>query len=270
VRKGDLEQGWAEADLVLEGRYQAPQLQHVPMETHVCVAQQDLRGKITLWSSSQSPFAQRNLIAKALDIGHSQLRVITPHVGGGFGSKAGLSIEGAAVVLAMNVKGRPVKLRMTREEEFYTTFVRQGLVAYVKIGMTKDGRITAMHNRFYWDGGASTEYGANVTRAAGYSGSGPYFVPNIYVDSLCVFTNKPVGGPMRGFGMAEMHWAIEQQIDSMAHELGLDPIQVRLQNFLNRHDHAPDRSQPMHRPGCRSNRLGKRWGRPGFRRCPPS
>ncbi len=114
VRKGDLARGWAEADLVLEGRYQVPKLQHVPMETHVCVAQQDGRGKITLWSSSQSPFAQRNLIAKALGIGHSRLRVITPHVGGGFGSKAGLSIEGAAVALAMNAKGRPVKLRMTR------------------------------------------------------------------------------------------------------------------------------------------------------------
>ena len=232
VRKGDMDKGWAEADLVYEHKYRVPHIQHVPLETHVCVAQQDVNGKITLWSSSQSPFAQRNLIAKALHISHSKLRVITPYVGGGFGCKAGVSMEGAAVALAMNAKGRPVKLRMTREEEFYTTFVRQGLVAYIKMGMTRDGRITAMQNRFYWDGGASTEYGTNITRAAGYSGTGPYYVPNIHVDSLCVYTNHPVGGAMRGFGMPEIHWGIEQHIDQMADKLGLDPVQVRLMNCL--------------------------------------
>ncbi len=232
VRKGDLAKGWGEADLVYEHRYRVPHVQHVPLETHVCVAQQDVRGKITLWSASQSPFAQRSLIAAALGISHSQLRVITPHVGGGFGSKAGLSIEGACVALSLHAKGRPVKLRMTREEEFYTTFVRQGLIAYIKMGMTKDGRITGVQNRFYWDGGAYTEYGVNITRAAGYSGTGPYFVPNIHIDSYCVYTNHPIGGPMRGFGMAEIHFGIEQHIDQMARQLGLDPVQVRLKNSL--------------------------------------
>ncbi len=232
VRKGDMNRGWAEADLVYEHKYHVPHIQHVPLETHVCVAQQNVNGKITLWSSSQSPFAQRNLIAKALHIDHSKLRVITPYVGGGFGSKAGVSMEGAAVALAMHAKGRPVKLRMTREEEFYTTFVRQGLVAILKMGMTQDGRITAMQNRFYWDGGASTEYGVNITRAAGYSGTGPYYVPNIHVDSYCVYTNHPVGGAMRGFGMPEIHFGIEQHIDQMAHKLGLDPVEVRLKNCL--------------------------------------
>ncbi len=232
VRKGDMAAGWAEADLVLEHKYKVPHIQHVPLETHVCVAQQNVNGKITLWSSSQSPFAQRNLIAKALHINHSRLRVITPHVGGGFGSKAGVSMEGAAVALAMHAKGRPVKLRMSREEEFFTTFVRQGLIARIKMGMTRDGRITAMQNTFYWDGGASTEYGVNITRAAGYSGTGPYFVPNIHVDSYCVYTNHPVGGAMRGFGMPEIHFGIEQHIDAMAHRLGLDPVEVRLKNCL--------------------------------------
>jgi CO/xanthine dehydrogenase Mo-binding subunit len=233
VYKGDLEQGWGAADLVFESRYRVPHIQHVPLEPHVCVAQQDPGGgRITLWSASQSPFAQRNLIAEALGISHSKLRVITPYVGGGFGSKAGVSIEGAAVALAMHAKGRPVKLRMTREEEFYTTFVRQGLVAYVKMGMTRDGRITAMQNRFYWDGGAYTEYGVNIARAGGYSGTGPYYVPNVRVDSYCVYTNHPIGGPMRGFGMAEIHWGIEQHIDQMSERLGLDPMEVRLLNCL--------------------------------------
>jgi CO/xanthine dehydrogenase Mo-binding subunit len=248
VRKGDVGQGFAEADLVYEHRYQVPQIQHVPLEPHVCVAQQDVNGKITLWSASQSPFAQRNLIAHALGIGHSKLRVITPHVGGGFGSKAGVSIEGAAVALATRARGRPIKLRMTREEEFFTTFVRQGLIAHIKIGMARDGRITAVQNRFYWDGGAYTEYGVNIARAAGYSGTGPYFVPHIHVDSYCVYTNHPIGGPMRGFGMAEIHWGIEQHIDQMAHQLALDPVQVRLLNCLKDGQETLT-GMPMHETG---------------------
>lgn len=271
VRKGDMARGWAEADLIYEHKYRVPQVQHVPLETHVCVAQQDVNGKITLWSSSQSPFAQRNLIAKALHIGHSKLRVITPYVGGGFGSKAGVSMEGAAVALAMHAKGRPVKLRMTREEEFYTTFVRQGLVAYIKMGMTKDGRITAMHNRFYWDGGASTEYGTNITRAAGYSGTGPYYVPNIHVDSMCVYTNHPVGGAMRGFGMPEIHWGIEQHIDQMARKLGLDPVQVRLINCLKDGDETLT-GMKMHPTGLsqciRKAAEAIGWGQPAVSSAP--
>jgi carbon-monoxide dehydrogenase large subunit len=265
VRKGDVEEGFTEADLVLSHRYKVPHIQHVPLETHVCVAQQDVNGKITLWSASQSPFAQRNLIAKALGISHSRLRVITPYVGGGFGSKAGISIEGAAVALALHARGRPVKLRMTREEEFYTTFVRQGLVADIKMGMTRDGRLTAVQNRFYWDGGAYTEYGVNIARAAGYSGTGPYYVPNIYVDSLCVYTNHPIGGPMRGFGMAEIHWGIEQHIDQMAHQLGLDPAEVRLVNCLKDGQETLT-GMPMHPTGLSecirraSKAIG--WGEP--------
>ncbi|WP_343425911.1 molybdopterin cofactor-binding domain-containing protein [Candidatus Amarolinea dominans] len=156
----------AAGGIVFEHKYRVPHVQHVPLETHATVAQMDGNGKITLWASSQSPFAQRNLIAKALDLGHSRLRVITPYVGGGFGAKAGVSMEGACVGMAMRSKGRPVKLVMTREEEFYTTFVRQGLVAIVKLGMLPDGRILAMKNTYYWDGGAHTEYGVNITRAA--------------------------------------------------------------------------------------------------------
>lgn len=269
VRKGDMEKGWTEADLIYEHTYRVPHVQHVPLETHSTVAQMDGNGKITLWSSSQSPFAQRNLIAKSLGISHSRLRVITPYVGGGFGSKAGVSMEGACVILAMRARGRPVKLIMSRAEEFYTTFVRQGLVAHIKMGMTKDGRITAMQNTYYWDAGAYTEYGVNITRAAGYSSTGPYNVPNVHADSYCVYTNHPIGGPMRGFGMAEIHFAIEQHIDRMATQLGLDPVQVRLKNCLKGGDetvtgmimHPTGLSQCIEKAAAAIN-----WGHPD----PPS
>ena len=111
LRKGDAEAGFAQSDVIVEDTYRVPHVQHVAIETHVVAAQQDASGKITLWSSSQSPFAQRALIAKAFGLSLDQLRVITPYVGGGFGSKAGVSMEACVIPLAMKARGRPVKLR---------------------------------------------------------------------------------------------------------------------------------------------------------------
>jgi CO/xanthine dehydrogenase Mo-binding subunit len=232
IRKGDVESAWGRCAGIIERKYRIPQIQHVPIEPHVAIAKVDEDGKLTLWGSSQSPFAQRNLIAQCLGISQSDIRVIAPFVGGGFGSKAGVSMESLAVVIAMKVKGRPVKLLLTREEEFYTTFVRQGLVAYFKMGCDQDGKLLAMENTFYWDGGAYTEYGVNMTRAAGYSSSGPYEVPNVKTDSYCVYTNHPVTGPMRGFGMPEMHAGLEQCIDELARSIKMDPVEFRRINCL--------------------------------------
>jgi len=107
----------------------------------------DVEGNITLWASSQSPFAQRNLIAKSLGMPESKIRVIAPLIGGGFGSKAGITMEAIPVAIAMKAKGHPVKFRLTREEEFFTNFVRQGLVAKIKVGCDKDGRLLAIQNQ---------------------------------------------------------------------------------------------------------------------------
>ncbi len=232
IRKGDVDSAWAECAAIVEHKYKVPHIQHVPIETHIAIARVDEGNKVKLWGSSQSPFAQRNLIANTLGISQSDVQVIAPYVGGGFGCKAGVSMEALAVAIAMKVKGRPVKLRLTREEEFYTAFVRQGLTATFKMGCDKDGRLLAMENRFYWDGGAYTEYGVNITRASGYSSSGPYEVPNVKTDSYCVYTNHPVGGPMRGFGMPEMHSGLEQCIDELALAIGMDPVQFRKLNCV--------------------------------------
>jgi carbon-monoxide dehydrogenase large subunit len=232
IRKGDVEAAWGDCAAVIERKYRIPHIQHVPIEPHVATAKVDENGEITLWGSSQSPFAQRNLIAQSMGISQSKMRVIAPFVGGGFGCKAGVSMEALAVAIASKVKGRPVKLLLTREEEFYTAFVRQGLVAYFKIGCDKDGRLLAMENKFFWDGGAYTEYGVNITRASGYSSSGPYEVPNVKTDSCCVYTNHPVGGPMRGFGMPEMHAGLEQCIDELAQQIGMDAVEFRRINCL--------------------------------------
>ncbi len=232
IRKGDVGKAWKKCKVVVERKYLIPHIQHVPIEPHVAIAKVDVSGEVTLWGSSQSPFAQRNLIAQSMGISQSQMRVIAPYVGGGFGSKAGVSMEALAVAIATKVHGYPVKLLLTREEEFHTAFVRQGLIAYFKMGCDENGRLLAMENTFYWDGGAYTEYGVNITRASGYSSSGPYEVPNIKTDSYCVYTNHPVGGPMRGFGMPEMHAGLEQCVDELAHQIEMDAVEFRKINCL--------------------------------------
>jgi CO/xanthine dehydrogenase Mo-binding subunit len=232
LRKGDVDSAWASCAAIIERSYRIPHIQHVPLEPHIAISKVDEKGEVTLWTSSQSPFAQRNLIAQSLGISQSDMRVISPAVGGGFGGKAGVSMESLAVAIAMKVKGHPVKLRLTREEEFYTAFVRQGLVAHFKMGCDKNGRLLAMENKFYWDGGAYTEYGVNIARAAGYSCTGPYEVPSVKGDSYCVYTNHPVGGPMRGFGMPEIHSGLEQCIDELALQIGMDAVEFRKLNCL--------------------------------------
>jgi carbon-monoxide dehydrogenase large subunit len=232
IRKGDVERAWAQCTAVVEREYYIPHIQHVPIETHVAVAQVSHSGKITLWSSSQSPFAQRDLIAKTLGFSPSDVRVISPYVGGGFGCKAGVTMEALPIVIAMKAKGFPVKLRLTREEEFYTNFVRQALVICLKMGCDQAGNLLALENTMYWDGGASTEYGVNITRAGGYSSTGPYDVPNVKTDSYCVYTNNIIGGPYRGFGMSELHTGIEQCVDELADALGMDKVEFRLRNVV--------------------------------------
>ncbi len=234
IRKGNVDEAWAKCEAIVERKYRIPHIQHVPIEPHVAVAKVDDTGEITLWGSSQSPFAQRNLIANCMGISPSKMRVVAPFVGGGFGSKAGVSMESLVVAIATKIKGHPVKLLLTREEEFYTAFVRQGLVSSFKMGCDKDGKLLAMENKFYWDGGAYTEYGVNITRASGYSSSGPYEVPNVKTDSYCVYTNHPVTGPMRGFGMPEMHAGLEQCIDELALKINLDPVSFRKLNCLKK------------------------------------
>ncbi|HWQ60676.1 MAG TPA: xanthine dehydrogenase family protein molybdopterin-binding subunit, partial [Negativicutes bacterium] len=232
LRKGDIDRGFAAADVVVDNVYTLPHIQHAQIEPHSAVANYDRAGKVTLWASSQSPNAVRKLIATAFDLPMGKIRVITPYVGGGFGGKAGVTCEALVVPLAMRLPGYHVKLTLTREEVFQATFVRQGLVAKLKTGAKKDGRLVAMEAELYWDGGAYTEYGVNITRSGGYCSSGPYEIPNIKTDSYCVYTNHPVGGPMRGFGMPEIHWGIEQQMDILAAKLGLDPLAFRRLNAL--------------------------------------
>ncbi len=239
IRHGDLDKGFEEADQVFEDVYYVPRYAHCAIEIHGAVGKFDHSGRLTVWTSSQSPHTQRHLFAEALKplgITHNDVRVITPYVGGGFGGKAGVTMEIIAAALATKVQGHPVKVLWSREQEFYNTYQRQGVVAKMRIGVKNDGTMTAIEQLLYWDAGAYVEYGANVVNAAGLSATGPYRIPNIKIDSVCVYTNLPPGGPYRGFGYSEFLFGLESFVDDIAEKLGIDPIEMRLKNAIKEGD----------------------------------
>lgn len=232
LRKGDVEKGFKEADFVFEREYTNPNVQHVPMETHVAIGKWDVGDKITIHTSAQSPFTVRNLFAHSFGIPHCNIRVITPYVGGGFGGKAGIHLEPLACALSKVAGGRPVKIQATREEEFSLLPCRSALTYQIKTGVKKNGKIVAQKMTMYWDAGAYADYAVNVTRASGFSASGPYEIPNAWVDAYTVYTNKPFGTAYRGFGHVEFSWGAERHMDYVADQLGIDPLDYRRMNAL--------------------------------------
>jgi len=235
IRKGDVEKGFEEADYVLEEEYHIPHVAHACIETHVSIARYDYTKRLTMWNSTQSPHTQRHIMANALGIPHKDIRIIAPYIGGGFGGKAGISME-ALTVACQKVPGYPVKLRWSRKEEFLNSSQRQGLRATVKMGVKKDGKITALRHIMHWDVGASAEYGNNVVNATGFSATGPYYIPNVSIDSVGVYTNHPPCAAYRGFGYSEFHFGIESHIDQVAKAIGIDPVEFRRINAIQPDD----------------------------------
>lgn len=239
IRKGDVEKGFKHADVVFEDIYTVPRYAHCAIEVHGAVGLFDNSGRLTVWTASQSPFTQRHLFAEAfasLGLSHKDVRVITPFVGGGFGGKAGVSMEILGAAMAIAVKGRPVKVLWSRAQEFYNTYQRQGLTARIKVGLKKDGTMVAMENKLYWDAGAYVEYGANVVNASGLSASGPYNIPNVSIDSNCIYTNLPPGGPYRGFGYSEFLFGLESHLNEIAKKMDIDPVDLRRKNAIRKGD----------------------------------
>lgn len=239
IRKGETEKGFKDADFILEDEYFVPRYAHCAIETHVAIGKFDLSGRLTVWASSQSPFTQRHLFAEALaplGITHKDVRVIAPHVGGGFGGKAGVTMEILAAAMATKLKGYAVKLRWSREQEFYNTYQRLGVVTKLKIGVKNDGTLTALDHKIYWDAGAYVEYGANVVNAVGLSAIGPYRIPNVSIDSVCIYTNLPPGGAYRGFGYSEFLFGLESHMNRIAKHLKIDPIEFREINAIKAGD----------------------------------
>ena len=232
-KKGDLDSTFAESDLVVENEFSLPAVAHVPMETHVSIVQADpYSNKIKIWTSAQSPFAIRQIMADSFGVSETDIEVHIPYVGGGFGGKAGIHLEPLATLLSRAADGLPVKVRATREQEFNQLPTRAGMRGRIKTAVNKDGKITGMQAVYDWDSGAYADYGVNVGKTAVYSGIGPYAVENASIDSKTIYTNKVFSTAYRGFGHLETHWTIERQIDILSQKLGMDPYEFRMKNLL--------------------------------------
>lgn len=231
--RGDVEKAFEESDFVFEDELSLPAAAHTPLETHVAIAQADpYSNKLKIWSSAQSPFAISQLMAKSFGIKESEIQVIVPYIGGGFGGKAGVHLEPLVALLSKACNGRPVKYKATREEEFNQLPLRAGMRGRIKTGVNKDGKINGMRIYFDWDSGAYADYGVNVGKTAIYSGAGAYEIPNIEIHSRTLYTNKTFSTAYRGFGHLETHWVLERHLDLISQKIGMNPYDFRMVNIL--------------------------------------
>ncbi len=230
---GDVEKGFAEADHIREQRFVGNRPYQTPIEPHAAIARWEHHGgKLTLWSSTQVPHYVQHMISRVFDIPMGDIRVIRPAVGGGFGGKAETTpLELCAVILARRT-GRPVMMRYSREEMFYHFRGRHKQYLDLKIGVKKDGTITAVDSRAVLDGGAYTSFGVITAYYAGAMLPTLYKFSNYRFEGLRVYTNLPASGAMRGHGVPQPRFAFESLLDMIAEDLDLDPIDIRLRNAM--------------------------------------
>ncbi|HYT55634.1 MAG TPA: xanthine dehydrogenase family protein molybdopterin-binding subunit [Verrucomicrobiae bacterium] len=233
LRRGDVEDGFRQADFVFEDVFHSPPAQHVPLEPHVTVAQ-FFHSKLTLWTSTQMPHAVRAQMAELFNLPLARVRVIVETLGGGFGSKGSLRLEPITAFLALKAN-RPVKIVLSREEEFVTVCKHPATIR-IKTGVMKDGTLMAREVAANFNTGAYSDIGPVVARNGGSAMSGPYKIPHVHIDSCAVWTNVVPAGALRGFGVPQAAWAYETQMDRIAEDLRLDPVEFRRKNLLRDDD----------------------------------
>ena len=228
--RGNTANALAGADVVVEDAYRFPPVQHVALEAHAVLAAWDESGALTLWASTQNPYSVRVELAKMFDVPLSRIRVVVPHLGGGFGSKTYAKLEPLAAILA-HTAGRPVRLAASIPEAFQTVRRCASRVA-VRVGFRRDGSLVAVECDASYDVGAYADIGPRVVQKGTYTATGPYRVPHVTLDSCAVYTNTTPGGAFRGFGVPQLAWALESLFDVAAARLDRDPVDLRRQNFL--------------------------------------
>ena len=235
---GEVEAGFAAADYVREDWFYYEGNNHAPIEAHACVASWEpdpsdpVGGKLTLWSSTQTPHYVHRELSNVLGLPQSHVRVIAPNVGGGFGGKSDpFPHEICASELSRRI-GRPVKITCTREEVFLNHRGRHPVKMWIKTGVKRDGTLTAMHFRSFLDGGAYGSYGIASTYYTGALQTVTYKLPCYKFEGMRLFTNKPPCGPKRGHGTTQPRYAVEAHLDKIAHDLGMDPVELRRRNLI--------------------------------------
>ncbi len=233
---GDVEEGFSKSDHICEAAYRTQGVAHCCLETRGALAEFDIQGRLTLWSTTQFPHVLREIMSRVLKLPISKVRVCKAHIGGGFGSRQSMDAVDPICVFLAQKSGRPVKLIKTRLEEFVSDRIRYPMHITLKTGISSDGRIMARQVNILTDGGAYNDQGLAVTTSAGSRISSLYRVPHVKIDAKVIFTNKVWGGAFRGYGNPQITFAIESQMDEMAEELGFDPLDLRLRNANQKGD----------------------------------
>ncbi|MDA8125807.1 MAG: xanthine dehydrogenase family protein molybdopterin-binding subunit [Deltaproteobacteria bacterium] len=236
IRTGEAVEALAACPIVIEETFQVPVVAHAFLETENGIAQQGPDGKITLTVSTQAPFRDKFEISHALGIPFDRLRIIGPYPGGAFGGKDGATVQCFLALAALHAKGRPVKMWWDREENLLAGYKRHAARMHYRLGADADGTLLALHCRLYYDTGAYAHLGGEVMALGMEHAAGPYRVPHTLIEGWCLYTNHPIAGAMRGFGVAQVSFACERMIDLLAKKLGRNPLELRMQNALCRGD----------------------------------
>ena len=232
--RGDVEQGFKDSDVIIEETYHTQPISQGFLEPMACVADVEANGRLDIYASTQGPYQVRSQLASVLEMSISNIKVTAMEMGGGFGAKLRLALEGFPAMLSIKT-GKPVKLVCTREEAFTLNGPRLETNIYLKTGVTNDGKILAREARSVFDVGAYLGAGPNA--GVGH-GLGAYNIPNFKLRSYGVYTNKLYVGSYRASGVADMNFATESHTDVIAHKLGLDPMEFRIKNALSEGDTA--------------------------------
>lgn len=228
--RGDVTAALAGADLVLEDTFRFPPVQHYAMEPHAALAAWDETGALTVWAGTQNPYSVRVELAKMFGVSLGRIRIVVPHLGGGFGSKTYAKLEPLTAALA-RATGRPVRLAASAAEAFQTVRRCSARVS-VRVGLRRDGTLVGVTCDADYDVGAYADIGPRVVQKGTYTATGPYRVPHVALDARAVYTNTTPGGAFRGFGVPQLAWALESLLDVAADRLGRDPVDLRRQNLL--------------------------------------
>lgn len=231
IRKGDVEKGFAESDLVVEQTYTTQPIEHAYLEPEAGLAYVDADGVVTVVSPSQNITHHRHMLAKIIARPINKVRFIMSPVGGGFGGKEDMIYQGMLALMAMKTR-RPVRLVFTREESVISTAKRHPSKTVLRMGLTRDGRIKALSLKMICDGGAYGLSTEGVMRKAAILGAGPYAIPNVRVDTYGIYTNNTPSGAFRSFGALQTQFATESHLDICAEQLGLDPFEIRRINAM--------------------------------------
>jgi CO/xanthine dehydrogenase Mo-binding subunit len=235
LRRGDVDKGFADADVVVEREFHTPTAHQGYIEPHACVARWGQDGQVLVWCTTQGPFVVRDGCAAILGIDAALIKVVPSEIGGGFGGKIPLYLEPVAIALSRK-SGRPVKMVMTRDEVFRASGPTSATTIRMKLGARRDGTFVAASASMWYEAGA---YRGSPSGAGAMCAFAPYRIPNFFIEAFDVLVNKPKVAAYRAPGSPMAAFAIESLVDEIGRMLGMDPIELRLKNAVTEGDRAP-------------------------------